>query len=129
LRDAWAESPEAYLGITTANFPNLFILYGPNTNLGHNSITYMLERQAEYVVKALSELQERKLASMDVKKSAQDRFQKELQTALAKTTWADPHCQSWYKNATGHITQNWSSHTRDYAAATSEVKWDDYVLE
>jgi cation diffusion facilitator CzcD-associated flavoprotein CzcO len=126
LRDAWSTSPEAYLGITTANFPNLFILYGPNTNLGHNSITFMLERQVEYVVKALSTLHERKLASMSVKQAAQDNFQRELQAALAKTVWADPHCQSWYKNAQGHITQNWSSHTRDYAAATSEVKWDDY---
>jgi cation diffusion facilitator CzcD-associated flavoprotein CzcO len=128
LRDAWSESPETYLGITTANFPNLFILYGPNTNLGHNSITFMLERQVEYIVKALSALHERKLASMEVKKTAQDNFQRELQAALAKTVWADPHCQSWYKNAKGHITQNWSSHTRDYAAATSEVKWEDYEV-
>jgi cation diffusion facilitator CzcD-associated flavoprotein CzcO len=126
LRDAWADTPEAYLGITTAQFPNLFILYGPNTNLGHNSITFMLERQVEYVVKALTAMHERKVAAMEVKKSAQDRFQRDLQTALAKTVWADPHCQSWYKNAQGHITQNWSSHTRDYAAATEHVKWEDY---
>src|SRR4029077_934155 len=108
LRDAWAESPEAYLGITTAQFPNLFILYGPNTNLGHNSITFMLERQVEYVVKALSAMRERDIASMEIKKTAQEKFQRDLQTALAKTTWADAHCNSWYKNAKGHITQNWS---------------------
>jgi cation diffusion facilitator CzcD-associated flavoprotein CzcO len=128
LSEAWAETPEAYLGITSAQFPNLFILYGPNTNLGHNSITFMLERQVEYVVQALSALRERKLAAMEVKQSAQDAFNRELQATLAKTTWADPTCHSWYKTEQGHITQNWSSHTRDYAAATAQVKWEDYVL-
>jgi cation diffusion facilitator CzcD-associated flavoprotein CzcO len=128
LRDAWAETPQAYLGITIAEFPNLFILYGPNTNLGHNSITFMLERQAEYTVRALSSMRARSIVAMEVKQTAQDAFQKELQTALAKTVWADPHCQSWYKNAQGHITQNWSSHTRDYATATEHVKWEDYDI-
>jgi cation diffusion facilitator CzcD-associated flavoprotein CzcO len=128
LRDVWSNSPEAYLGITTAQFPNLFILYGPNTNLGHNSITFMLERQADYVVKALSAMHARNIAAMEVKQAAQDNFQRDLQAALSKTTWADPHCHSWYKNSKGHITQNWSSHTRDYAAATDQVKWEDYEL-
>ena len=128
LRDAWAEMPQAYLGITTAQFPNMFILYGPNTNLGHNSITFMLERQVEYAVKAISAMHTRNIAAMEVKQAAQDRFNRELQAALGKTTWADPHCRSWYKNAQGHITQNWSSHTRDYAKATENVKWEDYTV-
>jgi cation diffusion facilitator CzcD-associated flavoprotein CzcO len=128
LHEAWAEVPAAYLGITAAQFPNLFILYGPNTNLGHNSITIMLERQVEYLVQALRTLRERGLAAMEVKQAAQDAFNQQLQAALAITTWADPSCHSWYKTAQGHITQNWSSHTRDYAAATAQVKWDDYEL-
>jgi cation diffusion facilitator CzcD-associated flavoprotein CzcO len=128
LNAAWSKSPQAYLGITTAQFPNLFILYGPNTNLGHNSITFMLERQVDYIVKTLSAMRERKLSVVEVKKSAQDRFNRDLQAALAKTTWADAHCQSWYKNSAGLITQNWSSHTRDYAAATEKIEWDDYLV-
>ena len=128
LNDEWAESPQAYLGISVAKFPNMFVLYGPNTNLGHNSITFMLERQVEYTVKAISEMKVRNIAAMEVTQLAQERFNRELQQALSKTTWADPHCRSWYKNAQGHITQNWSSHTRDYAAATEKVKWDDYTV-
>jgi cation diffusion facilitator CzcD-associated flavoprotein CzcO len=128
LHEVWGESPQAYLGITSAQFPNLFILYGPNTNLGHNSITFMLERQAEYLVQALSSLRERNLVAMEVKQSAQDVFNQQIQTELSKTPWADPSCHSWYKNAQGHITQNWSSHTRAYAAATAQVKWDDYMV-
>jgi cation diffusion facilitator CzcD-associated flavoprotein CzcO len=111
-----------------ANFPNMFVLCGPNRNLGHNSITFMLERQVEYTVKALTELHARGGAAMDVTESAQTRFNKALQADLAKPTWADPHCRSWYKNEHGDITQNWSSHTRDYANATERVEWGDYAV-
>lgn len=128
LDDVWHEAPEAYLGITTSGFPNMFMLYGPNTNLGHNTITFMIERQVEYAVKALEAMEARGAASMDVTKAAQDRFNRELQASLAKTTWADPGCNSWYKTADGRITQNWGSHTRDYAKATATVALDDYTL-
>jgi hypothetical protein len=104
----------------------MFILYGPNTNLGHNSITSMLEHQVAYAVRALSGLRERKRRSMDVTPAAQSRFNRELQAALSKTTWADPRCHSWYKNDKGHITQNWSSHVRDFGKATEAVDWSDY---
>jgi cation diffusion facilitator CzcD-associated flavoprotein CzcO len=128
LQDEWKDRPQAYLGITVANFPNMFVLYGPNTNLGHNSITFMLERQVEYAVKALSELAAKGGAAMDVTEAAQKRFNTTLQADLAKTTWADPNCRSWYKNEHGDITQNWSSHTRDYAKATERVEWGDYTV-
>jgi cation diffusion facilitator CzcD-associated flavoprotein CzcO len=128
LRDAWENGPEAYLGITASGFPNMFMLYGPNTNLGHNAITFMLERQVEYAVRALRAMQDRGATSMEVTRAAQHRFNRDLQTTLANTTWADPGCRSWYKTADGRITQNWSSHTRDYAAATAEVRFADYEL-
>ena len=57
---------------------------------------------------------------------AQVRFNRDLQAALGKTTWADPSCHSWYKNDKGHITQNWSSSVRDYMAATAKVAWEDF---
>lgn len=128
LRDLWREAPEAYLGITTASCPNMFVLYGPNTNLGHNAITFMLERQVEYTVQALQAMHARGLAAIEVTPEAQERFNRDVQTALAKTTWADPGCRSWYKTADGRITQNWSSHTRDYAAATSTIHWEHYKV-
>lgn len=128
LRDVWREAPEAYLGLTVSHFPNMFILYGPNTNLGHNSITSMLEHQVAYVVRALSGLREQGRHVMDLTTAAQARFNEELQKALAKTTWADPRCHSWYKNAKGHITQNWSSHVRDYGKATAAIAWSDYAV-
>lgn len=128
LNQVWEDYPEAYLGITVTDFPNLFVLYGPNTNLGHNAITFMLERQVEYSVKALAGLDEAGAKAMAPTRTAQDRFNEKVQADLEKTVWADPACNSWYKNAHGKITQNWSSHTRDYAAAVAEVKLEDYEL-
>ncbi|MEM5515891.1 NAD(P)/FAD-dependent oxidoreductase [Henriciella sp. AS95] len=128
LNEVWADHPEAYAGITVAEFPNLFVLYGPNTNLGHNSITFMLERQVEYMIKALAALDEASASALMPKKAAQDRWNKELQDKLKKTVWADDACNSWYKTEDGRITQNWSSHTRDYAKAVAEVKVEDYEL-
>jgi cation diffusion facilitator CzcD-associated flavoprotein CzcO len=128
LSDVWKDGPEAYLGLTVSGFPNLFMLYGPNTNLGHNSITFMLERQGEYIVQALTEMERRGIATMEPSREVQDRFNRELQEALARTTWADPRAKSWYKNAAGRNTQNWHSHTRDYAAATKTVNFEDYIV-
>ena len=101
-------------------------MYGPNTNLGHNSIIYMLEQQVGYTMRALEALDAQKAKVMTVTDEAQKRFNAELQEGLSKTVWADPHCASWYKNADGRITQNWSSHTRGYKEATSSVNLDDY---
>ena len=128
LNEVWKDYPEAYLGITVSDFPNLFVLYGPNTNLGHNAITFMLERQVEYAVKALDGLGEAGKAAVVPTQAAQDRFNAQVQADLDKTVWADPACNSWYKNEHGKITQNWSSHTRDYAAAVADVKLEDYEL-
>jgi cation diffusion facilitator CzcD-associated flavoprotein CzcO len=127
LSEVWKDGPDAYLGIGVSGFPNLFMLYGPNTNLGHNSITFMLERQTEYITQAVVEMQRRGLSSMEPSRQAQDLYNRDLQTKLAGTVWADPRCNSWYKTADGRITQNYSSHTRDYADAVKTVNFDDYL--
>ena len=128
IEEAWEDGPEAYLGITVADFPNFFVLYGPNTNLGHNSITFMLERQVEYTIKALAKMDESGVTAMAPKRAAQDRFNKDIQARLGTTVWADPACNSWYKTDDGRITQNWADHTRAYAEAVAEVDLKDYEL-
>lgn len=128
IADQWDDGPEAYLGITVNGFPNLFVLYGPNTNLGHNSITFMLERQVEYTILALQALEEKGAAALVPTEAAQEAFNKDLQEKLSKTVWADPACNSWYKTGSGKITQNWGGHTRAYADAVAEVKLEDYEL-
>ncbi len=128
LHELWAKGPEAYLGITVAGFPNLFMLYGPNTNLGHGTITRMLQHQVNYAVKALLALDEQGAKAMVPTHEAQIRFNDQLQKELAKRVWSDPNCTSWYKNSAGRITQNWSNPIRAYGDATSTVKLADYEL-
>jgi cation diffusion facilitator CzcD-associated flavoprotein CzcO len=128
LSEVWADGPKAYLGITVSGFPNFFMLYGPHTNLGHNSITYMMEQQIGYLIQSLNGLAERSISAMNVSPAAQKRFFDTLQDQLAKTVWADPSCNSWYKNDKGQITQNWGGSCTDYAKAVAHVAWDDYIL-
>ena len=117
LSAAWRDGAEAYLGITVSGFPNLFMLYGPNTNLGHNSIVYMLESQIQYVKEAVLGLRASPGASYDVKPEVQSGFNTELQHALSSTVWA-AGCKSWYIAASGKNTNNWSGFTFTYRRLT-----------
>jgi cation diffusion facilitator CzcD-associated flavoprotein CzcO len=118
LDAAWADGPEAHLGITTPGFPNLFMLYGPNTNLGHNSIIYMIEAQADYVLQALDVAAAQ--GPIAVKPEVSRRYNDDLQAALAATPWAG-NCTSWYKTADGRILNNWPHSAGAYAEAGARL--------
>jgi cation diffusion facilitator CzcD-associated flavoprotein CzcO len=125
LVDAWAQGPEAYLGISVAGFPNLFLLVGPNTGLGHTSMVLMIEAQVAYVVQALLALRARPGAAFDVKPRAQRSFVDEVQAALDKTVWASG-CSSWYRNDAGRITALWPGSTWAYRRRTARFSPDPY---
>ena len=109
LQQAWRDGAQAYLGITVAGFPNFFMLYGPNTNLGGNSIIYMLEGQIGYVLGALQALQAHRLAWLDVRPDVQDSFNDWVQSASRSSVW-ESGCHSWY-TVSGRNTNNWPDHT------------------
>jgi cation diffusion facilitator CzcD-associated flavoprotein CzcO len=125
LEDVWKAGAEAYLGMTVAGFPNFFMLYGPNTNLGHNSIIFMLECQVRYVMSCIATLEERNLASLDVRPEAMAAYNAQLQAVLERTVWARTG-KSWYKRADGRITNNWSGTTAAYWWRTRRVELDHY---
>ncbi len=110
LHEAWQDGAQAYLGITVSGFPNFFMLYGPNTNLGGNSIIYMLEGQIGYVLGAIRALEEHRLAWLDVRPDVQDAFSSWVQSASRKSVW-ESGCHSWYTTASGRNTNNWPDHT------------------
>lgn len=124
LKDAWQTGAEAHHGLLVSGFPNLFLLYGPNTNLGHNSIWFMLECQVRYVMRCLDELARRGARYIDVKREAMARSNAALQTALAKTAWS-ADCSNWYKTTDGKITNNWSGRTTAYWRATRKPNFDE----
>ncbi|MEM6901334.1 MAG: NAD(P)/FAD-dependent oxidoreductase, partial [Pseudomonadota bacterium] len=127
LKDDWADVARAYYGITVSGFPNFFMLYGPNTNLGHNSITSMMEAQMGHIISALEVLDETGASALAPTRAAQDTFNEQLQADLQKTVWGDEACGgSWYKTDDGFITQNWSDTVGAYRDAVADVRREDY---
>jgi cation diffusion facilitator CzcD-associated flavoprotein CzcO len=110
LHASWREGAEAYLGISVSGFPNFFILYGPNTNLGGNSIIYMLEGQIAYVLGALRALDREGLDWLDVRPEVQSSFNTWVSAASHTSVW-ESGCHSWYTTASGRNTNNWPDHT------------------
>ena len=126
LASTWRRSPEAYLGITVAGFPNLYLLMGPNTGLGHNSMIFMIEAQARYAVQCIQALRDQHLISLDVRADTQASFNVELQSRLEGTVWQSG-CKSWYLTDTGRNASIWPGSTWDYWRRTRRVHLDDFV--
>lgn len=126
LNAKWArEGAEAYLGITHTGFPNFFMMYGPNTNLGHNSIVIMIEAQTRYILSCLAALDTRSARWLNVKSQVQRSYNEWVQRRLAASVWARVN-KSWYKNDQGKITNNWVGRTTEYRRRTREMNPDDY---
>ena len=125
LNSAWTEGAEAFLGITMPNFPNFFMLYGPNTNLGHNSIIFMIECQVKYIMSCLDQLEKNQAASMNLKSSKMDEYAAFLKARMDTSVFVQ-ECDSWYKNESGKVTNNWPEFTYVYEEATRSAAADDY---
>jgi cation diffusion facilitator CzcD-associated flavoprotein CzcO len=126
LADAWRHGAEAYLGLTVAGFPNLFVLYGPNTNLGHNSIVFMVECQVGYALGCIQELLASGHGSMDVRRDVMDAYNRDIQRRMHGTVW-EAGCHSWYKNEAGKVTNNWPRFTFRYLLETRAPRFGEYV--
>lgn len=128
LAREWAQDgPEAYYGLTVAGYPNFFMLVGPNTGLGHNSIIYMIESQVAYVIDALRLLRAEGADWMDVKPGVQDRFNAGVQARIRKTVWQSG-CHSWYQTASGKNVTLWPGYTFEYRAKTRRAHAADYAF-
>jgi cation diffusion facilitator CzcD-associated flavoprotein CzcO len=127
LPQCWRDGAQAHLGITVAGFPNFFMLYGPNTNLAHNSIVYMIECQIRYVIACLERLHRDDVRTLEVRQEVQDRSNARLQARLKRTVWAKG-CTSWYQTAAGRNTNNWPGYTFAFGWKTRAPRWDEYVV-
>lgn len=127
LADAWAGGASAHLGITVSGFPNLFLLYGPNTNLGFGSIVVMIEAQVGYVLDALRTLRRSGAAAMALRPEVDRASDEELQERLRGSVWTS--CNSWYRQGPeGRIVNNWPGHMVEYRRRTKNVDPDEYAL-
>ncbi len=114
LAQKWNGSPRAHLGLAVAGFPNLFMLLGPNTGLGHNSVLLMVEAQIEYVLKALRHRRRHGYSTIEPTADAQARFVAEVDAGTRGSVWTAGGCVSWYLDATGRNSALWPGTVRAY---------------
>lgn len=125
INDVWERNgAEAYLGITHTGFPNFFMMYGPNTNLGHNSIVYMIESQTQYILSCLDLLGSNGTKWLDVKPEVQKAYNERIQARMADKVWLMVD-KSWYRTK-DKVTNNWVGRTTEYRRATRKANAEDY---
>lgn len=127
LSEEWKGSPKAYMGTTITGFPNLFLLQGPNTGLGHSSVIYMMEAQIEHMLKTIKYMKQNKLDIIEPHRKAQNRFVYETDRAMKGTVWTAGGCSSWYLDKTGRNSTLWPGYTFSFRRKLVKLKIDDYV--
>ncbi len=129
LSALWANGAEAYLGSSVAGFPNMFMIVGPNTGLGHNSMIFMIEAQSRYVVDGILKAGQAKLKSIEVKKDVQASYNSELSRRFKNTVWTSGGCKSWYLAPNGRNTTIWPGFTFEFAFRTRKFQMSAYDFE
>jgi 4-hydroxyacetophenone monooxygenase len=128
LRTLWGEDPRAYLGMTVPGFPNLFCLYGPNTNPVVGSVIFMLECQVDYVVRAIAALLGGGYAAMECRQDVHDEYNERVDAENERMVWRHPKVRSYYNNRYGRVTTNAPWRLIDYWRMTRAPDLADFVL-
>jgi cyclohexanone monooxygenase len=126
LRDDWVDGAEAYLGTVVPGYPNLFTLYGPNTN-GVTSIIYMLEAQAEFVRRILDDMAAAGVRAADVKREVHDTYNVEIQRAMEGTVWL-ANCNNYYRHPNGKVVTQFPYSGTRFVEMLAKVKLDEFDL-
>jgi cation diffusion facilitator CzcD-associated flavoprotein CzcO len=124
IEDAWSDGARAYLGVTTAGFPNLFMLYGPNTNNG--SILSMIESQVEYALRQIQRIARENLAWLDVRAEPMERYNDEIQRAIAGVKVWQAGCTGYYRTPSGRVVTQCRTSMTEYRVRTQKPDADVY---
>ncbi|OBH51909.1 NAD(P)/FAD-dependent oxidoreductase [Mycobacterium sp. E2479] len=126
LHSQWARGARAHLGMAVPGFPNMFMIYGPNTNLGSSSIILMMEQQARYIRQIAEQLASGGPGrAFEVREAVEQAYDTEIQSRLDNGVWTA--CDSWYRTASGRVTTNWPGLVREYQRRAEAVAFDDYL--
>ncbi len=128
LRETWRDGAYAYLGMAVPGFPNFFMLYGPNTNVGSNSVIFMLEAQAHYVVRALKYMRRRRKSYVAVRPTAMAKFIAKIDEWMAGTVWLT-RCSNYFRAANGRVVTQWPRSARAFWAMTRRFRAADYIFQ
>ena len=127
LAEEWAPAPHAYLGMSVPSFPNMFLLYGPNTNGGTGSVIYVIEAGMTHVIAALRALERADAREIEVRRQTAETFDRQLHAALAKTVW-HTGCTSWYMDENGNDPNQWPWLWSAYRRRTASIGPGAYTL-
>jgi cation diffusion facilitator CzcD-associated flavoprotein CzcO len=128
LHAQWKDGASAYLGTVVPGFPNFFVLYGPNTNLGHNSIIVMIEAQVGWIVQAVQALRRGRVRRLEVRRAVAEAFDDWVQRRTAGTVFA-AGCRSWYLTESGRNTQNWPASTLTFRRRLRRLRLADFLAD
>ncbi|WP_242903955.1 flavin-containing monooxygenase [Actinomadura terrae] len=128
LQEIWADGIEAHRGTTVPGLPNFFMLLGPNTGLGHNSVVFMIEVQIQHVLNCLRLLQERGADTIEPKPEASRRFNDRIQRRLRRAVWNEGGCRSWYLDGQGVNRTLWPGHTFEFWATSRKANADEFTF-
>ena len=126
IEEAWKDGAQAYLGVTTAGFPNMFMLYGPNTNNG--SILTMIEAQVAHVVEHVVRMKEEGIAWVDVRQDVMDRYNDEIQQLIEGVTVWQAGCNGYYRAPSGRVVTQWPNSMTAFRDRTAGVNPDDFEV-
>jgi cation diffusion facilitator CzcD-associated flavoprotein CzcO len=126
LRETWQDGAFAYQGLVIQGFPDFLMCYGPNTNIGHNSMIHVLESQFNYICDYITKSKANNIRYLEIKPEVNNKYQSELHKRLDGTVWQQGGCQSWYQTKAGKNTNNWPGMTVSYRLKTKSVNLSDY---
>ncbi|WP_166220024.1 flavin-containing monooxygenase [Pseudomonas atagonensis] len=128
LRDVWAQYPRAYLGTSLPDFPNLFIVTGPNTGIGHTSALFIIESQMNYILDCIRTVQAKGLRSIEVRPEAERTYTEMIHREMERTVWKSGGCHSWYQSKSGHVIAMFPGFSFSYHRLTRALKPADHIL-
>jgi len=128
LRETWRDGAYAYLGMAVPGFPNFFMLYGPNTNVGSNSVIFMLEAQARYIVRALKYMRRQRKSYVALRPEAMAAFTAKIDQWMEGTVWTT-RCSNYFRAANGRVVTQWPRSARSFWTMTRWFTAADYTVE
>ncbi|GAA2434358.1 NAD(P)/FAD-dependent oxidoreductase [Actinomadura vinacea] len=128
IQDAWADGIEAHHGTTLPGFPNFFMMLGPNTGLGHNSVVFMIEIQIQHMLSLLRQMRRRGARTVEPRPEAVRAFNDRIQRRLRRAVWNEGGCDSWYLDENGVNRSLWPGHTFEFWAGSRKARPADYIF-
>jgi cation diffusion facilitator CzcD-associated flavoprotein CzcO len=128
MADSWQVFPRAYMGTMVPEFPNLFVVTGPNTGIGHTSAIFIIEAQMHYIMSCIDRVEKQGAQSIEVKREAEDKYTTHIHREMEKTVWKTGGCNSWYQSKSGHVIAMFPGFSYTFLRWAKSFRTDDHSI-